>query len=371
MLTVVYRFRNYLQLKKKKSVYIYILKNQNNYLMKLKHHILLHSLFWLLFLGLPITTSIITQMEHPGLEIYLLVYGAMNILNFYTCFTFVSKNVIKSMRALKYLWWLVPVLIIFTILRHYSGEILDYYYVYPDEDKYPWYIGMMQYFVTTLIYTVISVMISFFVGWIKAQQQKDELQKQSQQAEIALLRSQINPHFLFNTLNNLYSLVYRKSDEAPGALMKLSDILRYVLYECNTDKVSLKKELTYIQSYIELQQMRINTQNFIQFNITGNPEGKRISPMLLTTFIENAIKHGNKNVKAPGIIIDINCEDRIFKLQIINYLSENESINKDPQKGIGMQNVRRRLELIYPERHELSINIRQNAYYVKLTLLEL
>jgi two-component system LytT family sensor kinase len=215
------------------------------------------------------------------------------------------------------------------------------------------------------------LLITFFVGWIKAQKQKDELEKQSQQAEIALLRSQINPHFLFNTLNNLYSLVYRKSDEAPGALMKLSDILRYMLYESNTEKVLLEKEITYIKSYIELQQLRITTPNFIQFTLKGAPEGKLIPPMLLITFIENAFKHGNKNVDAPGIIINIDCEGGSFLFDIKSYLNESEVQTKDPQQGIGMQNVKRRLELTYRGKHELFAGIEGNTYHVKLNLKEL
>ncbi len=347
------------------------LYSQPSFNMKLKHHILLHSVFWLLFLGLPITSSIITEMGHPGLFEYLFVFGLTNILNFYICFLFINKNVMKSTQTLRYMWWLIPVVIVFTAIRFYAGQVLDHYYAKPDDEIVAWYIDIMQYFVTTLIYTVISLLITFFVGWIKAQKQKDELEKQSQQAEIALLRSQINPHFLFNTLNNLYSLVYRKSDEAPGALMKLSDILRYMLYESNTEKVFLEKEITYIKSYIELQQLRINTPNFIKFDLKGQTEGKLIPPMLLITFIENAFKHGSKSVEAPGIIININCEGSRFFFEITSFLSENENQSKDPQKGIGMQNVKRRLEITYPGKHELTAGIEGNTYHVKLILKEL
>jgi two-component system, LytTR family, sensor kinase len=339
--------------------------------MKLKHHILLHSVFWLLFLGLPITSSAISEMGHPGLFEYLFTFGLMNILNFYTCFFFINKNVMKDTQSLRYLWWLLPVLIIFTTLRFYAGQVLDHYYAKPEDQQVMWYIDVIGYFVTTMVYTVISLLITFFVGWIKAQKQKDELEKQSQQAEIALLRSQINPHFLFNTLNNLYSLVYRKSDEAPGALMKLSDILRYMLYESNTDKVYLEKEITYIRSYIELQQLRINTPNFIDFELKGNIEGKLIPPMLLITFIENAFKHGSKSVEAPGIIIHIDCEGQGFVFKIKSYIADTEPMTKDPQKGIGTQNVKRRLELTYPGKHELIAGIYENTYQVKLILKEL
>lgn len=338
--------------------------------MKLKHQILLHSVFWVLFMGLPITRDLMFDRNLPGLGYMILVFGLMNIVNFYTCFFFINQYVLKNTRGLKFLWWLLPFVIIFTLLRYYSGQWLDQYFPNPDGKEYGWYIYMIQDFINTLVYTVISLLITFFVGWLQTQKQKDELIKQKQEAEIALLRSQINPHFLFNTLNNLYSLVYRKSDEAPGALMKLSDILRYMLYESNTEKVALDNELTYITSYIELQQLRLHTPNFIRYNLQGDPHGKLIAPMVLITFIENAFKHGSKQVEAPGIIINIDCRNSKFEFEIISYLNNNELTHKDPQKGIGMQNVKRRLELIYPGRHALSVNVSEQTFNVKLSLTE-
>jgi LytS/YehU family sensor histidine kinase len=339
--------------------------------MKLKHHILLHSVFWLLFLGLPVTSSIISEKDQPGLIQYLIAFGVLNILNFYSCFFLTNKKVMQNSKSLSYIWWVVPIIFVFATLRYYTGTVIDHYYENLEQIKVAWYIDFLQYTITSLVYTVISVLITFFVGWIQSQKQKDELEKQSQQAEIALLRSQINPHFLFNTLNNLYSLVYRKSDEAPGALMRLSDILRYMLYESNTEKVNLEKEITYIKSYIELQQLRINTPNFISFNLEGCPQNKLIPPMLLITFIENAFKHGSKGVEAPGIIINIDCSKGQLLFEVTNYLQESEAVSKDPQKGIGMQNVKRRLELTYPGKYELTTGIVNNTFNVKLILKEL
>lgn len=339
--------------------------------MKLKYQILLHSMFWLIFLGLPITQDVMLERDHPGLIYIVLTFGLLNILNFYSCFFFINRYVLKSARSLRYLWWLIPLIIGFTLLRFYSGQVLEHYFAQPDDKHYAWYMYMIQDFINTMVYSVLSLMIAFFVGWLTTSKQKDELTKQSQQAEIALLRSQINPHFLFNTLNNLYSLVYRKSDQAPGALMKLSDILRYMLYESNTEKVHLEKEIAYIKSYIELQQLRIKTPNFIQFTLEGDPENKLIPPMLLITFIENAFKHGSKNIEAPGIIINMDCRDSQFNFEITNHLTDNDARTKDPQKGIGLQNVKRRLELMYPGKHELVVNITPQNYNVKLSLKEL
>jgi two-component system, LytTR family, sensor kinase len=339
--------------------------------MKLKHHILLHTLFWLLFLGLPLTSALLSEKDSPGLYPYLILFGSINILNFYTCYFLISRFVLKSSRSLKNLWILIPVIIVFASLRMLGEAFVGYLSHTTDSQPMFWYIALIRHCINTLIYTVISLLITFFVGWVSAQKQKDELEKQNQRSELALLRSQINPHFLFNTLNNLYSLVYRKSDDAPGALMKLSEILRYMLHDSNAEKVPMEKEITYIRSYIELQQLRLSTPNFIELDVRGNVEGKLIPPMLLITFIENAFKHGSKNIPAPGIIISIHCIEDEFTFEITSYLVNGQVQQKDPQKGIGLQNVKRRLELLYPGRHDLLVGLGENKFYVKLRIDEL
>jgi two-component system, LytTR family, sensor kinase len=153
--------------------------------------------------------------------------------------------------------------------------------------------------------------------------------------------------------------------------MKLSEILRYMLYNSNTEKVLLEKEITYIRSFIELQQLRLSTPNFIKLDVQGSVEGKLIPPMLLITFVENAFKHGSKNIPAPGIIIAIHCIDDEFTFEITSYIANGQMQNKDPHKGIGLQNVKRRLELLYPGRHDLLVGYGEDKFYVKLRIDEL
>lgn len=339
--------------------------------MKTRHHILIHAIVWLLFLGLPITSTLMMEKGSTGVYLYITLFGALNVMNFYLCYFLINGYVLKSRNSLKNLWLLLPVIVIFAGLRMFTDWMIGHYW--PDQDlpDVGWYIALIRHLINTLIYTVISLFITFIVGWIKTQKQKDELEKQNQHAELALLHSQINPHFLFNTLNNLYSLVYRKSPGAPDALMKLSDILRYMLYSSNSEKVPLEKEIAYIRSYIELQQLRLSTPDFIKLEVSGSIEGKEIPPMLLITFIENAFKHGNKAVKAPGIIIAICNNDEEFTFEITSYMVNGQLQNKDPQKGIGLQNVKRRLELIYPGRHDLLLGLGEDKFYVKLRINEL
>jgi len=192
--------------------------------------------------------------------------------------------------------------------------------------------------------------------------------KQRQAGEIALLRSQINPHFLFNTLNNIYSLVYNQSAEAPEAVMKLSSIMRYMLYDSNTDFVPVIKEVEYLNSFIELQQLRITQKGFVELKVFGTMENRTIAPMLLIPFVENAFKHGEKNHE-PGITIHIYLEHDRFIFTVSNYIKGNNQAPLEETGGFGLHNIERRLGLLYPDKHELKINMSENKFSLELTIL--
>jgi LytS/YehU family sensor histidine kinase len=239
-------------------------------------------------------------------------------------------------------------------------------------DEYTITFGAVIYeFLNTLGFTFGPITIKFSVDWFREHRQKTELLTQNQASELALLRSQINPHFLFNTLNNIYALVYKKSDEAPEAVMKLSGIMRYMLDDSTGDKVELKKEIEYLNNYIELQKLRIADKEFVEFVINGEPENKYITPMIFIPFIENAFKHCDKSHEPPGIIIQIDILENKILLYSKNYYTNEEPQSKDLTGGIGLANVRRRLELLYPNRHKLAINSAENTFVVELELNEL
>lgn len=220
---------------------------------------------------------------------------------------------------------------------------------------------------STLVFGLYALFISFILAWYLSQKQKAELINQNQASELALLRSQINPHFLFNTLNNIYSLVYKKSDNAAEAVMKLSSIMRYMLYDAIEDKVLLEKEVEYLKSFIELQELRLKNKNFVSFEINGNLEQRTIAPMILMSFIENAFKHGSKQVKSPGIIVDLTIKEHLIIFKVTNYLAENGT-EKDEAGGIGVHNVNRRLELIYPDKHRLEIKKTEDTFSINLEI---
>jgi LytS/YehU family sensor histidine kinase len=292
----------------------------------------------------------------------------LNIFVFYAVYFVIPKFL-----GLRRKWFVFPFVILLTAtLSAIRLPIELGYWKYlikmPESQlqfQYEWIWGTLKY---TLIISIYAMLIRFSIDWFDAQKFKDELIKERQASEIALLRSQVNPHFLFNTLNNIYSLVYNKSEEAPEAVMKLSSIMRYMLYDSNTDVVALNKEIEYLNSFIELQQLRIMQKDFVQIKVTGSMENRTIAPMLLIPFVENAFKHGEKN-HSPGIIIHLNIKPDKLIFTVENNI---KAINQTPPEesgGFGLENIKRRLGLLYPDKHELTLNKSEDKFKIELTIL--
>lgn len=231
-----------------------------------------------------------------------------------------------------------------------------------------WHINPIYSFLN--IYTVVGFFASvkLLKYWYKNQQIKTELENKNKTSELALLRTQLNPHFLFNTLNNIDSLILTKPQKASDAIIKLSDIMRFMLYDTSTDVVPLDKEINYLKSYISLQQMRLKDANFVDVSIEGNCIGKTIAPMMFIPFVENAFKHGQKNIKAPGITVKLECLKDSINFEVTNKVDETNEINKDNTAGIGLANTKRRLELLYPEKHNLEIKKENGNYLTRLKI---
>lgn len=228
------------------------------------------------------------------------------------------------------------------------------------------------------VYTFLSL---FLVGasatiyrvmqeWIIQQGEKKELESQNLQSELKLLKSQINPHFLFNTLNSLYALTLKKSDLAPEIVLKLSEMMRYMLYECNEKEVFLEKEINYMKNYLELERLRHGTKIDIHLKIDGEIGDEKIAPLLLMPFIENSFKHGINNHINKGFV---NLELGIFNSRLEMELTNSKApsmpkIREKKSGGIGLANVKRRLQILYPKSHDLSIEESPFDYKIHLTL---
>ena len=220
-----------------------------------------------------------------------------------------------------------------------------------------------EHFFLFLVILFLALLIKIRDRWVRAEDEKLH-------AELAYLKSQINPHFLFNTLNSIYWMALGKSDQTAGAIVSLSSMMRYVLDETGREKVALTKEIAYITNYIQLQQTRFEGSLQVDLSVNGKPEAKTIAPLLLIPFVENAFKYG-VNPEEPstiGIRIDIGEND--FRLKVTNNKVAVVPLDATPS-GLGIHNTRRRLELLYPGRHTLEIQDEPKTFTVLLYLMRL
>lgn len=220
---------------------------------------------------------------------------------------------------------------------------------------------------------LLLIIFAFFLGslgqkFFEVNRQKEAVQQKQVEMELNLLKSQINPHFLFNVLNSIYALSLKKSDQAPGIVLKLADIMRYMLYETRQDKVALHKEIQVLQDYIAIEKIRLgHAAESVKVAIEGDTGNYRIAPALLIPFVENAVKHGTDSMLSEAFInLHISIEDARLSFRCINNYKPLQ--NKRDKGGIGLENVRKRLLLLYPGKHELLINQANNIFEVHLKL---
>lgn len=214
------------------------------------------------------------------------------------------------------------------------------------------------------IYLILTTLLTFSKSWYKLQQ----VEKEKLSIELNSLKSQVNPHFLFNSLNSIYSLALSKSEQTADTVLELSNLLRYMLYEVSEEKVELAKEVEMLENYIELQKLRADDSTQVTFEVKGTLDEVKIAPLLFFPLIENAFKHGVKGVSDSGFI-KISLEvDRHISFSISNNKGIIDDMEQGKYGGIGLENVRRRLELIYPAQHELDIHDSEEMFEVKLTL---
>ncbi len=218
----------------------------------------------------------------------------------------------------------------------------------------------------------ITAVIVLLKNWYSHQKSAQNLTQDKLEAELKVLKAQIHPHFLFNTLNSLYSLTLKKSDNAPEVVLKLSGLMDYMLHDANAAKVPLDKELDYIKNYISLERIRYGERVDVQFTITGKTAGKQIAPLILLPFVENAFKHGvSTETENAWIRIDVKVtEDKLVLLVENCKCSERATTNiRDMASGIGLKNLQRRLELLYENKYKLEMEDEQDSYAARLELM--
>lgn len=250
------------------------------------------------------------------------------------------------------------------ITGFYGSSALFFLYARLFTESYEQYENTYKFWALSLFLIPIPILILLWFyeqwKWFKT------LQAEKAEAELALLRSQVNPHFFFNTLNNLYSLVVQKSDAAPDVILKLSDMMRYTIYEGDKNSVKLSEEIEYLLAYIELHKIRYQKKVDIRFDYPKDAEVE-VAPLLFIILLENAFKHGVESKRDDAFIdASLVIEEKNVTFKISNNF---ESIESDHKPGIGLQNLKQRLDLLYPDRHQLKIEKDSDIFTVTLKLM--
>lgn len=226
------------------------------------------------------------------------------------------------------------------------------------------FLGLLAGFRGAITIGGISAAIKLMKHWYVKEQRNLILQKENMEAQLEVLKAQIHPHFLFNTLNNIYSHTRNSSPVASKMLMELSDMLRYILYEGNRKQVALSKELKMITDYIELEKLRYGNKLEVTIDLPTNANRYSIAPLLLLPFVENCFKHGASNMlEHPWVSLHISINDHILHMKLLNGKIQ---ADKSHSTGIGLKNVQERLRLLYPGKHELQIMNEQDVFIVNL-----
>ncbi len=328
--------------------------------------IVYHTLFWAVML----ITLIVLDSSDQGLG-FKVIREIVNML-FYSIVVYFNlfyliPNYLTEKKFLLYCILLMLSVVLITPIKIFVLYLL---YTYLPASQQQLITDQNWFFLASFLIVGGSTVFKIISDWVRYQRDRKELQTQTMQSELKFLKSQINPHFLFNTLNNLYALTLKKSDKAPEIVIKLSEMMRYMLYECNEKRVLLSKEVHYIRNYLDLERLRQGKNVDISFQVQGKVNSQKIAPLMFIPFLENSFKHGLNNLISQGFVnICLDVEDQQVNLYIEN--SKPETLPQQSHKrsgGIGLVNVRRRLNLLYPNQYELTIKDNPKTYGVELNI---
>jgi len=274
---------------------------------------------------------------------------------------------LKHQRIGKYfLEFFVPFVILITTRIHLQRYLVDGYTNHEHYFYSTFYIVQLSF--DTILITVFVGMLRFAVDWFELESTRKQMENDKLAYELKFLKAQINPHFLFNTLNNLYYLAYSQSANTTEVIAKLSQMMRYMIYDSNYPKVALSKEIEYMQNYISLERLRLNNEVPIDFTIEGSTEHILVTPLIFITFLENAFKHG-VSANTAGSWVKIHFQ--VNGNQIV-YTVENTklrtSLAEKEKSGFGLQNLQRRLELSYPGSYRVKTDDLPDRYFAQLNL---
>jgi LytS/YehU family sensor histidine kinase len=294
----------------------------------------------------------------------------INIILFYLNYLVLVPKLLLQKRTGLYIFCAFVFIVFFTfVFRQIEFDIykdLDVLNKPPKHERFFISFKVTMIAINSFLIVAIGTIIRMYMEWSGNEITKKEIEAQKSSSELHFLKNQISPHFLFNSLNSIYSLTTKKSNDAPQAIITLSELLRYMLYQTNQEFVLLSKELDYIQNYLKLQRLRIANNEHVTLNIHGNIKTQKIRPLLLISFIENAFKYGTDFKGLTKIKIEIYINNDELQFTCVNLIGSRKSDKSS--SGIGLQNTKDRLSLLYQEKHWLTIKEIDNEFVVNLTL---
>jgi hypothetical protein len=349
-----------------------------------------HVVGWMIFFFLPLLLSpgrdVAIYFSEPKIFISLVLRNLVLAALFYVNFFYITPRFFKIESQGKFLVIIATLIFITGSFNFFLHEWLTNSGINPGRPPGPppeiGHDGGLRphgpprrlmlaspYFSSVLIAALVTGASSLLVlwnNWLQAKANEQERNLQKVAAELSVLKLQISPHFLFNTLNNIRWLVRSKSDKAEAAVVKLAQLLRYILYQTNQEQVSLEKELEHLQDYINLEQMRLERPELVEVTLTGDVTNKSIVPLLLIPAVENFFKHADLNSSKGEIRIVV--EGNRFKLKTNNRILKKAEDTVSHESGIGLTNLRKRLSLHYPEKHQLQFGEDDGNFYFLLTI---
>ncbi len=316
-------------------------------------------LFWAIWLGWPLLTF--SGSDDGPKEFYfkMLPVSMTSMVMFFFNTEFLIPRVLNRRGLALYLVCLIALVSLFIVIHAWLFNT----FVKPGPLHFS-FRGVLP----VLFVAAVSTGYGVVTYLIQSERMRQQQQQERLRSELSFLRSQISPHFIFNLLNSIVYLIRSKSDQAEAVTIRLSELMRYMLYDASVDQIPLEKELDYLRNYVGLQKVRFEEDVAISLSVEGEPAGHLIEPMLLIPFVENAFKHGVGMILDPAIDVRIAIEGNKLQFSVRNKFADTHAEVKDGSSGIGLKNVQRRLELLYPEQHHLVAGPVGDWFEVKLDL---
>ena len=327
-----------------------------------------HLTFWVcLFLYEWLPASSIHDCYQAAFNAAILNVPIIMVATYFNIFVTVESFLLKKKYGL-FALSLGASLIVFGFLRRVVNFYMVYKVLYPEKATNLYFLPKITIdAVNVHLFVGLGAMIYFIRKWTEQRRINEELMKEKVEAELSLLKSQVQPHFIFNTLNSIYSMAIRKSDNTANAILQLSGLMRYSLLDAKSDLVYLRDEFTYINDYIALQRSRLGNSIQLEFSEEGDCADLQIAPLLIIPFIENAFKHGVNAEENSSIFIRLLIRQQVLDVEVKNNKVQlhDQHIEKS---GLGIENTQKRLELIYPSKHQLKITDLPDTFSVHLSI---